>query len=67
MNPYNMEANKPCRRDYSKDMCARSLQILNRTVMVPTDPRHTAADIDQVVNNIEAAAKAAVGEPSPPR
>ena len=38
MNPYLMPANAECRRTYSKDMCARSLEILNRTVMVPTHP-----------------------------
>ena len=43
MNPYNMPANAECRRTYSKDMCARSLEILNRTVMVPTHPLHAGA------------------------
>ena len=62
MNPYNMEANEPCRREYSKDMCARSMDILNRTVMVATNPSHTAADIDQIVGNIEAAVRAAFGD-----
>ena len=38
MNPYNHPDNAGCRRHYDKDMCARSLEILNRTVMVPTDP-----------------------------
>ena len=38
MNPYNMPANAECRRTYSKDMCARSLEILNRTVMVRDPP-----------------------------
>ena len=40
MNPYNMPANAECRKTYSRDMCARSLDILNRTVMVATHPKH---------------------------
>jgi len=62
MNPYKMEANRECRREYSEDMCARSLDILNRTVMVATDPRHTQAEIEQAIRNIEAAAKVTFGQ-----
>ena len=62
MNPYNMEANKDCRRSYSKGMCQRSLDILNRTVLVPTDPEHTDAQTEQLISNIEAAARVAFGE-----
>jgi hypothetical protein len=57
MNPYNMPANAECRRTYSKDMCQRSLDILNRTVMVPTSPAHTDADIDDTIHNIGTAAR----------
>jgi dTDP-4-amino-4,6-dideoxygalactose transaminase len=57
MNPYLMAANAECRRTYSKDMCARSLDILNRTVMVPTHPKHTRQDIEDTVHNISAAAR----------
>jgi len=62
MNPYTMEANRECRRTYSKDMCSRSLAILNRTVMVTTDPSHTQDEIDQAIRNIEAAAKVTFGQ-----
>ena len=62
MNPYQMEANRECRRAYSKDMCAGSLEILNRTVMVATDPRHTQEEISRTIQNIEAAAKATFGK-----
>ena len=62
MNPFLMEANKDCRMDYSKDMCTRSLDILNRTVMVPTDPRHGEAEIEQLTRNIVTAARVAFGE-----
>ena len=62
MNPYKMEANRECRRTYSKDMCSCSLDILNRTVMVATDPRHTQQEITQMIQNIEAAALATFGK-----
>jgi len=59
MNPYQMPANAECRRTYSKDMCQRSLDILDRTVMVPMSPHHSAADIDDIIHNIGAAARMA--------
>ena len=57
MNPYNMPANAECRRSYSKDMCQRSIDILNRTVMVPTNPAHSDADIEDIIHNIGTAAR----------
>ena len=57
MNPYLMPANAECRRTYSKDMCARSLEILNRTVMVATHPAHSAQDTEDIIHNIGAAAR----------
>lgn len=62
MNPYNMAANKDCRRAYSKDMCAKSLDILNRTVMVPTHPKHGPAEIEAIIHNIDVAARVALGD-----
>ena len=61
MNPYNHPANAECRRSYSKDMCARSLDILNRTVMVPMHPNHTAVETDAIIHNIEVASRVALG------
>jgi dTDP-4-amino-4,6-dideoxygalactose transaminase len=61
MNPYKMPANAECRKIYSKDMCARSLDILNRTVMVATSPLHSQADIDDIVHNIGSAARIVFG------
>jgi len=60
MNPYNMPANAACRRTYSKDMCARSLEILNRTVMVATHPEHGEQDTADVIHNIAIAARVAL-------
>ncbi len=60
MNPYAMPANAGCRRSYSKDMCAPSLAILDRTVMVPTHPLHSDREIENVVHNIGVAARVAL-------
>ena len=57
MNPFAMPANAECRRSYSKDMCARSLDILNRTVMVGTHPLHTEQETADIVHNIGEAAR----------
>ncbi len=65
MNPYTMPANAECRRTYSKDMCARSLEILNRTVMVATHPEHSRADIEDTIHNIGVAARISLGGMSP--
>ena len=65
MNPYTMPANEGCRKTYSKDMCARSLDILNRTVMVATHPLHTPQDVADTIHNIGVAARVALGGMSP--
>ncbi len=64
MNPYNMPANAECRRTYAKDMCARSLEILNRTVMVPTHPKHTSSEIADTIHNIGVAARVVLARPA---
>jgi len=60
MNPFLMPANAECRKTYSKDMCARSLEILDRTIMTPTDPDHSDEDIADIIHNIGAAARVAL-------
>jgi dTDP-4-amino-4,6-dideoxygalactose transaminase len=65
MNPYNMPENRDCRRSYTKDMCQRSLDILNRTIMVPTHPLHGAEEIADTIHNIGVAARVALGGMSP--
>jgi dTDP-4-amino-4,6-dideoxygalactose transaminase len=62
MNPYRMKENEGCRRAYSRDMCARSLEILDRTVMVPMHPNHGDAEIEAIIHNIDAAARVALGD-----
>ena len=61
MNPYNHPDNAQCRKTYSRTMCQRSLDILNRTIMVPTHPNHTDKEIGGIIHNIEVAAKVALG------
>jgi dTDP-4-amino-4,6-dideoxygalactose transaminase len=65
MNPYRMAENRDCRRDYAPDMCQRSLDILNRTVMVPTHPNHDEATISDIVHDIGVGARVALGGMSP--
>jgi len=60
MNPFTMPANAGCRTAYSKEMCARSLEILNRTVMVATHPDHSQRQIADIVHNIDVAARVAL-------
>ena len=61
MNPFTMPANAECRKTYSKDMCAKSLEILDRTVMVATHPDHTDAEVADLIHNIDVAARVALG------
>jgi len=61
MNPYNMAENRDCRRAYARNMCQRSLDILDRTIMVPTHPLHTEQEIRDTIHNIEVAARVALG------
>jgi dTDP-4-amino-4,6-dideoxygalactose transaminase len=60
LNPFNLPQNQDLRTDYSPDMCLNSLEILNRTVMVATSPLHTDAEIDDLIHNIDVAARVAL-------
>ncbi|MEO6301229.1 MAG: aminotransferase class I/II-fold pyridoxal phosphate-dependent enzyme [Paracoccaceae bacterium] len=60
LNPYNLAENRECRKDYSRDMCAGSLDILARTVMVPTDPLRSAQATDDIIHDIGEAARVAL-------
>jgi hypothetical protein len=42
-------------------MCARSLEVLDRTVMIATHPDHTEAQIADLIHNIDVAARVALG------
>jgi dTDP-4-amino-4,6-dideoxygalactose transaminase len=52
LNPYNLAENAPCRKDYSKDMCARSLDIVNRTVMIGNHPDRSESDTSALIERI---------------
>ena len=58
LNPYKLSENKKCRMTYSKDMCKSSLEILNKTIMIPTDPKNKNKDINNTIRNIKKAALA---------
>ena len=42
LDPFKIPANRKCRVKYTPDMCAASLDILGRTVLVGTHPDHKA-------------------------
>jgi dTDP-4-amino-4,6-dideoxygalactose transaminase len=57
LNPFNLPQNKKCRKNYTKDMCAKSLDILNRTAMIPNHPDRSEADVSALIGRIKEAAK----------
>ena len=56
LNPYNLAENQECRKEYTKDMCAASLDILNRTVAVGTHPDRTEEGVTAQIERVKAAA-----------
>jgi dTDP-4-amino-4,6-dideoxygalactose transaminase len=58
LDPFRLPANRGCRMKYAKDMCARSLAILNRTVMLSNHPNRKRADVTAMIRKIRSAAKA---------
>lgn len=61
MNPFNFRENRGCRKNYSKDMCKRSLDILNRTVMIANHPDRSAAATAELIGKIRDAATFVLG------
>ncbi len=57
-NPYEMPQNAACRKEYSRDMCPRSLEILSRTVSIGNNPKRTDEDVTKLVGRIREAAAA---------
>jgi len=57
LNPYLLPENRECRKEYSKDMCPRSLDILNRTVMIGTHPDRKRPDVTRLIRRIRRAAR----------
>lgn len=65
LNPYKLPENQGCRMSYAHDLGQRSLDILNRTVMIAMHPAHGDREIEDTVHNIDAAARVALGHASP--
>ncbi|MFW6189677.1 MAG: DegT/DnrJ/EryC1/StrS family aminotransferase [Planctomycetota bacterium] len=57
MDPFKLPANAECRTEYTPDMCARSLDILNRTVFVTTHPDNGPDEVTDIVHKLRAAAE----------
>ena len=61
LNPFALKENAECRMNYTKDMCATSLGILNRAVMFGTHPDRQRAEVTRQIRTICATAKAVLG------
>jgi dTDP-4-amino-4,6-dideoxygalactose transaminase len=61
LDPFNLPQNEECRKEYTKDMCARSLDILSRTVMVGTHPDRRRPDVTAQIRKVRSAAADALG------
>ena len=57
LDPFKLAQNRKCRKRYSKRMCARSLDILGRTVVVANHPDRTAGELKALIQTIKRAAK----------
>jgi dTDP-4-amino-4,6-dideoxygalactose transaminase len=57
MNPFEFPANRKCRMNYSTTMLPRTLDLVNRTVMIATHPEHSDAEGEARIPRIIAAAK----------
>ncbi len=58
LNPYKMKENAHLRTDYPDGMCSASLDILGRTIMVATDPRHSDEETQALIDDLNLAAQA---------
>ncbi|TIN95517.1 MAG: aminotransferase class I/II-fold pyridoxal phosphate-dependent enzyme [Mesorhizobium sp.] len=57
LNPYRLPENRGCRTEYPEGLGKRSLDIVNRTVMIATHPMHGDEEIADTIHNINAAAR----------
>ena len=56
VDPFRLPENRRCRRRYRRDMCASSLKILDRAVLIPNHPDRTPAQTTRVIARIRKAA-----------
>lgn len=52
MDPFRMEANRELNHGYTKDMCAKSLDLLSRTLYLHVNPFWTDSELEAVAKNI---------------
>ena len=57
MDPFRLPQNRKCRKRYTKDMCAASLEILNRAVLIGNHPDRKAAGVAKLIRTIRTAAQ----------
>ena len=57
LNPFNLPQNRKCRKNYTKAMCAKSLDILNRTVMIANHPDRADKETTALIAKLNDAAK----------
>lgn len=57
LNPFNLPENETCRKEYSKDMLPKSLDILARTVSIGISADHERDDLQALADRINAAAE----------
>jgi dTDP-4-amino-4,6-dideoxygalactose transaminase len=55
LNPYDLPQNARCRKDYSADMCSKSLDILARAVKIDLNPGFSIEKIERLVTAINTA------------
>ena len=56
LDPFKLPQNRKCRKRYSRDMCAGSLEILNRAVLIGNHPDRKAVEVTKLIGKIRAAA-----------
>jgi len=56
LDPFRLPQNRRCRMDYGRDVCRRSLEILDRTVLIALHPDRRAAEVKGLIQKIGAAA-----------
>ena len=61
LNPFKLKENADCRMTYTKDMCAKSLDILNRSLLFGTHPDRKRADVTKLIRTLRTTAKAVLG------
>ena len=65
LNPYTLPQNKGLRLNYRPDLGKRSLDILNRPVMIAMHPDHGEQEIADLIHNIDQAARVALEGAAP--